>query len=240
MKRIYIKFYIIQTKRIQHNIINRITFIKIIHPRKPAISLSYPYRFNNLLTPSSPTLFKTILSQTSPQIFPSNWFYAIARSKVTSQVKIFFTIRFLIILVRHRIFAKRRRIARSLFLSPLPLPPHVSRPVGFSSKRRSGKTNRWHRLSRHALWNFRDFLVPLPPPPIIKVARATDRANFKYRVFLKHSGKRVGRWWDMGGREEKKGGGEWGERLAETSCKDFWSCSPVTSSFCRDYGTEMG
>lgn len=168
MKRIYIKFCIIQTKRIQHNIINRITFIKIIHPRKPAISLSYPYRFNNLLTPSSPTLFKTILSQTSPQIFPSNWFYAIARSKVTSQVKIFFTIRFLIILVRHRIFAKRRRIARSLFLSPLLLPPHVSRPVGFSSKRRSGKTNRWHRLSRHALWNFRDFLVPLPPPPIIK------------------------------------------------------------------------
>lgn len=69
MKRIYIKFCIIQTKRIQHNIINRITFIKIIHPRKPAISLSYPYRFNNLLTPSSPTLFKTILPQTSPQTF---------------------------------------------------------------------------------------------------------------------------------------------------------------------------
>lgn len=149
MKRIYIKFCIIQTKRIQHNIINRITFIKIIHSRKPAISLSYPYRFNNLLTPSSPTLFKTILPQTSPQTFHLIDFTRLRDQ--TSQVKIFFTIRFLIILVRHRIFAKRRRIARSLFLSPLPLPPHVSRPVGFSSKRRSGKTNRWHRLSRHAL-----------------------------------------------------------------------------------------
>lgn len=85
MKRIYIKFYIIQAKKNRHNIINRITFIKIIHPRKPAISLSYPYRFNNLLTPSSPTLFKTILSQTSPQIFPSNRFYAIARSNESSK-----------------------------------------------------------------------------------------------------------------------------------------------------------
>lgn len=193
MKRIYIKFCIIQTKRIQHNIINRITFIKIIHPRKPAISLSYPYRFNNLLTPSSPTLFKTILPQTSPQIFPSNRFYAIARSNESS--KDFF---YDPILNNTRSPSNIRETKKD---SPFPFPFSPSPPPSrfstgwlfFKTKKRQNEQVA-SIIPACTLKLPRFFSSPAPSPHNKGVlARATDRANFKYRVFLKHSGKRVGR-----------------------------------------------
>lgn len=165
---------------------------------------------------------------------------------MASSSKDFFTIQFLIILVRHRETKKDRPFPPPP-LSPLPSPPsapHIFRPVGFSSKRRSGKTNRWHRLSRHALRNFRDFLVLLPPPPPPHnkgvLARATDRANFKYRVFLKHSGKRLGRWWDMGGREGKKGWRGERRKAGRNFVQGFLVLFSSYESFCRDYGTGTG
>lgn len=122
-------------------------------------------------------------------------------------------------------------------LSP-PLPRFSTGWLFFKTKKRQNEQVA-SIIPACTLWNFRDFLVPLAPPHNKGVlARATDRANFKYRVFLKYSGKRRDSVVDGRKGEKKKGGRGW--RLAETSCKDFWSCSRVTSSFCRDYGTRNG
>lgn len=226
-------------KKNQHNIINRITFIKIIHPRKPAISLSYPYRFNNLLTPSSPTLFKTILSQTSPQTFHLTVLRDCAIKGNESSKDFFYDP----ILNNTRSPSNIRETKKD---SPFPFPFSPSPPPSrFSTGWLFFKTKK--RQNEQVASIIPACTLKLPrffssPPPIIKacsLARPTVQTlNTGCSLNIRGRESVADGIWEEG--RKKKGGGEWGERLAETSCKDFWSCSRVTSSFCRDYGTEMG